>query len=139
MGNEVCRSHSGREKISYRSHAAAEKMARQSHAGIHIRTYQCQLCGSWHLTKQESRRKPAPVLSAAKVRRKLMANQANIDAQMRRLREADEQLQREQERAKKIAADAELDHAETVAALNLMVDRCLAGRTVRKVNHDARP
>jgi hypothetical protein len=129
MGQEICRSHSGREKISYRSRAAAEKTARASHAGIHIRTYQCQLCGSWHLTKQESRNKPAPIPSAAKLRRKIMANQSHIESQLRRLREADEQLQREQERARKIAADAERDHAETVAALDLMVDRALAGRT----------
>lgn len=57
-----------------------------------------------------------------------MANQAEIESQMRRLREADAQLQREQERARKIATDAELEHQQTVAALDRMVERALAGR-----------
>ena len=119
MLTEICR------KESYSTRRQAERAKKHKW----LRVYRCPHCNAFHFT--HANRPSTPVLSAAKVRRKLMANQAQIESQLRRLRIAEEQLQREQARARKIAEAAEQEHQQTVDALNILVERSFAttGRT----------
>lgn len=55
-------------KVRYRSHAAAKAAIREHNTpgGHALGTYECPLCGQWHLTSERKRPLPEPVRTGAK-------------------------------------------------------------------------
>ncbi|SRR5258708_798188 len=102
---------SGKTKTSYarKQQALEHAVWSTKHSGKPIEVYKCGVCGFWHCTSmQQHQQKVEAPPSAAKLRRKLAADAAEIAAAQRRFEMAEYGLQRSERRQRNAASEQKL-------------------------------